>query len=67
MLPILISENAAPSMIGKILLLKLVYALAAGFLADFFFRKKDEMQIGHLCERHHCHCERGIWRSTFHH
>ena len=67
MLPILISENAAPSMIGKILLLKLVYALAAGFLADFFFRKKVEMQIGHLCERHHCHCERGIWRSAFHH
>ena len=25
------------------------------------------MQIEHLCERHHCHCERGIWKSAFHH
>lgn len=67
MLPIMISENVAPSMIGEILLLKVAFALAAGFLADFFFRRKVKMQIGHLCERHHCHCERGIWRSAFHH
>lgn len=25
------------------------------------------MQIEHLCERHHCHCERGIWKSALHH
>lgn len=67
MLPIMISENVAPSMIGKILLLKVIFALAAGFLADFFLHRKVEMQIGHLCERHHCHCEKGIWRSAFHH
>ena len=35
MLPIMISENVAPSMIGKILLLKVIFALAAGFLVDF--------------------------------
>lgn len=67
MLPIMISENVPLSMIGKILLLKLVFALAAGFLVDFFFRRNVEMQIEHLCERHHCHCEKGIWRSAFHH
>lgn len=67
MLPIMISENAALSMIGKILLVKVVFALAAGFLVDFFFRGNVEMQIEHLCERHHCHCERGIWRSAFRH
>lgn len=67
MLPIMISENVAPSMIGKILLLKVIFALAAGFLADFLLHRKVEMQIGHLCERHHCHCEKGIWRSAFHH
>lgn len=67
MLPIMISENVAPSMIGKILLLKVIFALAAGFLTDFLLHRKVEMQIGHLCERHHCHCEKGIWRSAFHH
>ena len=67
MLPIMISENVALSMIGKILLLKVIFALAAGFLVDFLLHRKVEMQIGHLCERHHCHCEKGIWRSAFHH
>lgn len=67
MLPIMISENVAPSMIGKILILKVAFAVAAGFLVDFIFRKRVEMQIGHLCERQHCHCEKGIWRSAFLH
>ncbi len=67
MLPIMISENVSYLMIGKILLLKVIFALVAGFLVDFFFRRKAEMQIEHLCERHHCHCERGIWRSAFRH
>lgn len=67
MLPIMISENVAPAMIGKILALKLIYAFAAGFLVDFIFHRNVEMQVGHLCERHHCHCEKGIWRSAFHH
>ena len=67
MLPIMISENVALSMIGKILLLKVIFALAAGFLVDFLLHRKVEMQIGQLCERHHCHCEKGIWRSAFHH
>lgn len=67
MLPIMISENVAPSMIGKILLLKVFFALAAGFLVDFLLHRKVEMQIEHLCERQHCHCEKGIWRSAFQH
>lgn len=67
MLPIMISENVAPSMIGKILLIKVIFAFAAGFLVDLLFRRKVEMRIGHLCERHHCHCEKGIWRSALHH
>ena len=25
------------------------------------------MQIEHLCEQHHCHCENGIWKSALHH
>ena len=34
---------------------------------DALFRKKAEPQIEHLCERQHCHCENGIWRSAFSH
>ena len=25
------------------------------------------MQIEHLCEQHHCHCEKGILKSAVHH
>ncbi len=67
MLPIMISENVAAAMIGKLLLIKVLFAAAAGFLVDALFRKKEEPQIEHLCERQHCHCERGIWRSAFSH
>lgn len=67
MLPIMISANVALPMIGKILLVKVLFALAAGFLVDFLFRRRVEMQIEHLCERHHCHCEKGIWRSALSH
>ncbi len=67
MLPIMISENVGVSMIGKILLVKVLFAIAAGFLVDALFQRKEEPQIEHLCERQHCHCERGIWRSAFNH
>lgn len=67
MLPIMISENVSFSTIGGILITKVVFALAAGFLVDLLFRKKVEPQIGQLCERQHCHCEDGIWRSAFSH
>ena len=43
-------------------------AVFAGFGIDLVYRRKDkDMQIEHLCERHHCHCERGIWKSALHH
>ena len=68
MLPIMISENAGARMIIGILSLKAVVAVLAGFVADCIFRKsKKEMQIGHLCEQHHCHCENGIWKSALRH
>lgn len=67
MLPIMISENAEVSLIAKLLLTKLVFAVVVGFLADFLFPKREEPQIGHFCEKHHCHCEKGIWRSAASH
>ncbi len=67
MLPVMLSENVGASMIAKILFLKVCFALAAGFLVDFAFRKKEEPQIEHFCERHHCHCEKGILASAVNH
>ena len=68
MLPIMISENVGAGMIVKVLAVKLVVAVLAGFLIDLVFRKgKKDMQIDHLCEQHHCHCENGIWKSALHH
>ncbi|MDE6386554.1 MAG: arsenic efflux protein [Lachnospiraceae bacterium] len=68
MLPIMISESVGAAMIGKILAVKVVVAVLAGFIVDFIFRKSEKnMQIEHLCEQHHCHCENGIWKSALHH
>lgn len=68
MLPIMISENVGARMIIKVLAVKLVVAVLAGFVIDFIFRRnKKDMQIEHLCEQHHCHCENGIWKSALHH
>ncbi|MBD5488774.1 MAG: arsenic efflux protein [Lachnospiraceae bacterium] len=68
MLPIMISRNAGAAMIIKVLAVKLAVAVAAGFVIDLIFRaNKKDMQIEHLCEQHHCHCENGIWKSALHH
>ena len=68
MLPIMISENAGLSMMGKVLAVKVLFAVAAGSAIDLVFgRKEKNMPLEHLCERHHCHCERGIWKSALHH
>lgn len=64
MLPVMLSENAGISMIARILFSKLVFAVAVGFLTDLLFPGKEEPRIGHFCEKHLCHCERGIWRSA---
>lgn len=68
MLPIMISRNTGAAMIIKVLAVKLAVAVAAGFVIDLVFcANKKDMQIEHLCEQHHCHCENGIWKSALHH
>lgn len=67
MLPIMISEKAPISMILKILAVKVLVGMLAGFAVDLLHHRKQEMQIEHLCEQHHCHCEKGIWKSALHH
>ena len=68
MLPILISENVGAAMIIKVLAVKVIVAIVVGFVIDCIFCKGErDMQVGHLCEQHHCHCETGIWKSALHH
>lgn len=68
MLPVMISENIGFAVIARILAVKIVVGIAAGFAIDFVFRKQEKnLQIEHLCEQHHCHCEKGIWKSALHH
>ncbi len=64
MLPILISEAAPTSIILKILGLKLIIGIIAGFIIDLVIRftcktTKSEEKIGEICEHEHCHCEEG--------
>lgn len=79
MLPILISEAVSPNVIIKILAIKLIIGIIAGFVIDFIIRiihknKKEkleeekEIEIEHLCEEGHCHCEsRSILKSALSH
>lgn len=68
MLPIMISENVGVEVILKILAVKVAIALLIGFAVDLLTgNRRRQMQIEHLCEQHHCHCENGIWKSALHH
>lgn len=77
MLPILLSENVPAGTIGKILGLKVLFAILAGFAIDFgvrLFRKRrhvpleEEPDIHHVCEHDAAHKEEdGILKSTILH
>lgn len=72
MLPIFISQKVSVNVILSILCMKVIIAIIAGFLLDFviFVIRKEpakEMDIHHLCEHDHCHCEKGIFKSAFVH
>lgn len=72
MIPILLSEGAPITTILLILGIKLVIAIIAGFIIDFIIRRKnkendEEERIIDLCEKEHCHCEHGIFKSALKH
>lgn len=72
MLPILISEAAPISLIGKVILIKLLIGMVCGFIIDLFskFNNKEkniEKEIKHLCEHDHCDCEHGVVKSAIKH
>ena len=72
MLPIFISEAVPISTILKILGIKLLIGVVAGFIIDLVIRfvkkeKQEDEKIVDLCEKEHCHCENGIVKSALKH
>lgn len=72
MLPIFISEAVPVTTILKILGIKLIIGMIAGFIIDIIIRiknknKQEENKIIDLCEKEHCHCEHGIIKSALKH
>lgn len=72
MLPIFISEAVPLITILKILGIKLLIGIIAGFAIDFCLNiknkdKQEEEKIVDLCEKEHCHCEHGIIKSALVH
>ena len=74
MLPILISEAAPASLILKILAIKLVVGIIAGFIIDLVINvigktkiEEPEEAVGPMCEHDHCDCEHGIFKSALKH
>ena len=69
MLPILISQTAEPSIIIKILLIKVLFAIIYGIIIDLIISKtkKKEQENYQICDEDHCHCENGIFKSALKH
>ena len=83
MIPLLISEHFPVGDMIKILALKAVIGIVAGFIIDFIVHYNhkltgraidDPVRIGELCEKEHCHCDdeeetsfKGICRSALVH
>lgn len=72
MLPVFISQQVPVKVILSVLGMKVVIGMAAGFILDLVFSlvKKEpepEMDIHHMCEHDHCHCEEGIIKSALVH
>lgn len=72
MLPIFISEQVDPAIIVKIIGMKLLIGIVAGFVIDAFIKghkhkeheHDEEMHIHSVCDHDHCHCEEGIFKSA---
>ena len=71
MLPIFLSSRVDVGLILKVIAIKVVYGVIAGFAVDFLFRSLNVRKIGAgihgICEAEHCDCEKGIWTSSLKH
>lgn len=70
MLPILISEKADIKIILQIILIKILFGMFYGVLIDLILRKRKKKQDKtnyEICDKEHCHCEKGILLSSIKH
>lgn len=69
MLPILISKKTNPSIIIKIILIKVLFSIIYGILIDIILNKKRNKQkeTFHICEEEHCDCEQSVVKSALKH
>lgn len=69
MLPILLTRNVLYMVIVKLLLIKFVIGMTFGFIIDLIYRKKyvNKNTNYEICDKEHCHCNKGILHSTIKH
>ncbi|MBE6629706.1 MAG: hypothetical protein E7624_02515 [Ruminococcaceae bacterium] len=68
MIPVFLGARVSVSKILIVLGLKLIVAVAVGFLCDLLLRHRAApLHVEGLCEEEHCHCEKGVLRSSLHH
>ena len=66
MLPILITNKVSFKLILIILLIKIIIGIIFGYIIDFFWKKKEVKDFS-ICDDDHCHCEKGIFKSSLIH
>lgn len=71
MLPLLLSEGTDIGIVMKMLAIKVIIGIIAGFTIDYILRNrtvKKEQEIMHeMCEHDRCNCEEGIFLSSIKH
>ena len=68
MLPILLSNGLPITFILKIMLIKVVIGMTAGFIIDYLLKNKISLKSIHdICEEEHCDCKHSLIKSTIKH
>ena len=72
MLPIMLSSGVSGLLILKIIGIKVLIGILAGFFIDvvlskFVKNKEENSKIEDICKHEHCHCENGIFKSSIIH
>lgn len=68
MLPILLSNGLPITFILKIMLIKVIIGMTAGFIIDYLLKNKISLKSIHdICEEEHCDCKHSLIKSTIKH
>lgn len=67
MLPIMLSQGVSYKVILLILFIKFFTGFVFGYIIDFIFRKKNQSFEYEICDKEHCDCKHGIFKSSIKH